>query len=324
MTVATKPKSTKAARATKASTVTNVGKDANGGPMSQPAVMPFVFGSETAPASAALPALDRMNEKLSRRLRSIFEGMSRSKVKLAAQATATIRYEDWQQSQPDYLCLSIFSFLSPTTVAMLSLDAALIMRIVDARYGGGGVAARQGHHELTPTEEHCAARLVDAIAEALNDSWNEVVPVSFQLKSRETNQAFANVARRDDQVAVVSFDVEIAGVAACPVQIIYPLVSLRQVERELALGTRDEVTEADFLWRARLSHALSQVRLDARTVLARPEMKMGDVLNLRPGDIIPVNIPPYVPLLVGNCELALGIVGDHDGTAAIRIERINK
>lgn len=305
-------------------TKTKGGKAADAGSQSVTGAQPFVFGSEAAPVSTALPALDRMNEKLSRRLRAIFEGMSRSKVKLTPRATATMRYEDWQQDQPDYLSLSIFSFLSPTTVAMVALDAALIMRMVDARYGGSGAAARPGNHEFTPTEENCATRLVEALAEALNDNWNEVVPVNFQLKSRETNQAFANVARRDEQVAVVSFDIEIASVAARPVQIIYPLVTLRQVERELALGTKEETADTDFLWRARLRHALGHVRVNARTVLARPEMKMRDVLNLRPGDIIPVNIPPHVPLLVGNRELALGIVGDRDGAAAIRIERINK
>ncbi len=290
----------------------------------QAAAKPFVFGSEPTPVSTALPALDRMNEKLSRRLRTIVEGMSRNKVKLAAQATTTVRYAQWQDEQPDYLSLSIFSFLSPTTVAMLSIDAALIMRMVDARYGGTGASARGGGHELTPSEEHFAGRLIDAIAGALDDSWNEIVPVSFQLKSRETNQAFAIIAHSDEQVAIVSFDIEIAGVAARPLQLIYPMSSLRQVERELAVGTKDEARDTDFLWRGRLRQALGQVRVSARTVLARPEMKMGDVLRLSVGDIIPVNIPAQVPLFVGNRELALGIVGDHDGTAAIRIERITK
>lgn len=285
---------------------------------------PFAFGSEPTPASTALPALDRMNEKLARRLRTVFEAMSRSKLKLAPRPTTVLRYGEWQLEQPDILNLSIFSFLNPTTLAMLSIDPSLIMRMVDARYGGTGATVRAGTHELTSAEEHFAGRLIQAVSEALNESWNEVVQVNFQLKSRETNQTFANIARRDEQVAVISFDIELAGVAAPPLQIVYPLASLRQVERELAAGTKDDVSHSDYVWRLRLRQALGGVRVGARTVLARTEMSMAQVLRLAPGDVIPVTIPAHVPLFVGNRELAVGTVGDHDGCAAIRVERIIK
>lgn len=250
--------------------------------------------------------------------------MSRTKVKLAARSTMTLRYGDWQDEQADYLNLSIFSFLSPTALAMLSVDVSLIVHMVDARYGGTGATVRPGNRELTSAEEHFAGRLIEAVASALNDSWNEIVPVNFQMKSRETNQAFANIARRDEQVAIVAFDIEFAGVGSPPLTIVYPLASLRQVERELALGTREDMADTDFLWRARLRQALGEVRVSARTVLAKPEMTMASVLELQPGDIIPLTIPTTVPLIVGNRELATGVVGDNDGNTAIRIERMKK
>jgi flagellar motor switch protein FliM len=79
----------------------------------------------------------------------------------------------------------------------------------------------------------------------------------------------------------------------------------------------------DPLWQARLARQMGGIRLPAKTVLARPTLTLNELLNLKNGDVIPVTIERYLPLLVGNRALAQGTLGEQNGRAAFMIEKIN-
>jgi flagellar motor switch protein FliM len=68
--------------------------------------------------------------------------------------------------------------------------------------------------------------------------------------------------------------------------------------------------------------ALGEVRLQARSVLARPTVSVSELLDLKPGDVIPISLPAIVPLLVSGRQIALGKMGEQDGRAALKIEKV--
>jgi flagellar motor switch protein FliM len=67
---------------------------------------------------------------------------------------------------------------------------------------------------------------------------------------------------------------------------------------------------------------MRDIRLPARTVLARPNLSLADLMQLKAGDIIPVTISRSVPLIVGDRIVAHGSIGDQDGRAAFQIEKL--
>ena len=74
--------------------------------------------------------------------------------------------------------------------------------------------------------------------------------------------------------------------------------------------------------RAERDAAVGEVRIQARTVLARPELPLSELMQLQPGDVIPVSLPKSVPLIVAGRRVALGSVGEKDGKAALKIEKM--
>ena len=62
--------------------------------------------------------------------------------------------------------------------------------------------------------------------------------------------------------------------------------------------------------------------LPARTVLARPDLSLADLRQLKAGDIFPVTINRSLPLIVGDRIVALGSFGEQDGRAAFQIEKL--
>lgn len=287
------------------------------------AARPFAFGSEAARPMSALPALDRMNERMARRVRELVEPFARAKPTVAAEPTQVRPFAEWSAAQAEFSSLSLYSFRPLKGSVLLSIGPALVSRLVDAFYGGSGMPSQNASREFTGTEESLLARLAEGLVGALAEVWGEVIAVKPQLRSRETNVSFAAIAKGDEPVAVCRFTIVPGRGDPAPVEIVYPVAALRSVEAELAAKSTEEVSARGGEWRERLAAAVGSVRVKARTVLARPELSLAELMELRAGDVIPVSLPAHVPLLVEGRPVALGTIGEHDGRAALRIEKID-
>ena len=78
----------------------------------------------------------------------------------------------------------------------------------------------------------------------------------------------------------------------------------------------------DPVWQSRIARRMRDIRLPARTVLARPNLSLADLMELKVGDVIPVTIGRALPLIVGNRIVAHGTIGEQDGRAAFQIEKL--
>ena len=285
---------------------------------------PFAFGSDAARPMNTLPALDRMNERMSRRLRDLLEQFVRVKPVVVAEDSMIRIFGDWKAEQAEFVSLSMYGFKPMKGSVLLALQPEFVSRLVDWFYGGSGDAAASSAREFTATEESLLGRLADSIVADLAAVWTEVIPARPQLRSRETTVEFATLARSDEPVAITRFIVKFDRGAPAIVDIVYPVSSLRSVEQELLATSPEDVSARGEEWRERLVAAVGQVRVKARTVLARPELSLAELMQLRVGDVIPISLPAQVPLLVEGRPIALGTIGEHDGRAALKIEKLDK
>lgn len=288
------------------------------------AARPFAFGGEAARPMSSLSALDRMNERMIRRMRDLIEPFARTKPRVVAEPTRICSFADWQAEQPEFTSLSVYGFKPLKGAIVLSIEPAFVSRLVDAFYGGKGVPSSTRTREFTATEESLVARLTETLIGALAEVWSEVVPAKPQLRSRETNVGFASVARAEDPVAVSRFTLTPWDDQSSMIEVIYPVASLRSVEAELAAKANEDATSRGDEWRQRLGAAIGEVRVQARTVLARPQLSLSELMQLQAGDVIPVTLPARVPLLVEGRRIAVGTVGENDGRAALKIEKIEQ
>lgn len=283
---------------------------------------PYALGSTSLRPMTALPALERMGEKMARRMRDVIEPFGRTKPRVVADTVAVRRFDAWRAEQPEFTSLSLYSFRPLKGGVLLAIQSDLVSRLVDSFYGGSGAQALNKPREFTATEERLLARLSEALIGTLADIWSEILPVQPKLNSRETNSAFASLVRDDEPVAIARFSVALAQGHSALVDILYPVSSLRAVETELCARMHDDGGIASRAWRERMGSALADVRIEARSVLARPNISVAELLQLQPGDVIPISVPALVPLLVAGRPIALGRIGDQDGRAALQIEKL--
>ena len=283
----------------------------------------YALGQEAARASDKLPALERMGEKVARSLKDAIEPLARARAQVPAPRMALSSFGEWQAALPFFTSLSHYRLRPLKGGMLIAIDPGFVTALVESFYGGGSRATRPHKAaDFTQSEELLLKRLVDKLVEILALHWRDLTPVEPVLAARETNIAHVGFLRPADSVAVQTFEIA-AGPMRGEIAIVYPLAMLRPIEARLASKVHDDDDAGSTDdWRRRLGAALSQVSLPVRSVLARPEISVAALLALKPGDVIPINLPPRTPLLAGRHRIAEGVIGEQDGRAALMIERV--
>ncbi|HEY0327197.1 MAG TPA: FliM/FliN family flagellar motor switch protein [Allosphingosinicella sp.] len=284
---------------------------------------PFSFGSGSSQPSAALPALDRINERLARRIRDLIEPYIRAKPRVIADPAVLRPLRDWQAEQRQFVGLSLFTMKPLKGTLTVCVPSEFVSRLVDAYYGGTGADHDLEAREFTATEERLLARLSENLVGLVAEAWREVAPIEPALRGRETSPALTGVGGPDETAVICRFIVTPPHGRPASIDILFPAAALRSVEGALAAKVGDDSGRGEE-WRNKLSAALADIRIDARTVLARPELSVGELVQLKVGDVIPVSIPAMVPLLVEGRTVALGSIGEQDGKAALKVDKITR
>jgi len=287
-----------------------------------PDVQPFVFGQEGPRPAERLTGLERMGEKIARAIRPAIEPIARARVSVTNEPLALRSYQDWQDEQPEFSALTLYRLRPLKGGMLIQIDADFIATLVEIFYGGApGANVKRKPGDFTASEELLLNRLLEKISTILASHWNEVTPVELAFGTRETNALHVPFLRPDEMVVVQNFTIA-AGVQPTVISVLYPLSMLRPIEEKLDARVHDEDLAANQDWRWRLGEALSQVSLPVRSVLARPEISVAELLALKPGDVIPITLPPRTPLLAGARMIADGVIGEQDGRAALMIEKV--
>jgi flagellar motor switch protein FliM len=285
-------------------------------------VQPYAFGRQSSEPVAAISGLDKLGDRLAKRLRAIVEPYSGGRPAVNARPLDDTMFMMWDACVPAFSSLSIYRLHPIKGPVIMRVDAELISQLVDRFYGGNSTRVAADRHDFTPTEARLIARLTESIIAALVECWAEIVPLEPVLTGRETGLAQAEIMASDADVVIQSFEVDLGGSDRRVIEFVYPRDGFAGIEVGAPAKKAEERRAVDPVWQARLGRRLEDVRFPARTVLARPNLKIAELVALKPGDVIPIHIARHLPLLIGDRIFAHGTIGEQDGCAAFMIEKL--
>jgi flagellar motor switch protein FliM len=270
-------------------------------------------------ASNDFPRLVKIGAKL---LRGFTETLASAgvPVTLADRGYTTQRFGDWKEALAPEIAVARYRAAPMKGGLLVSLPTELIARMVDRLYGGDGLHDR-ANAQLGAAEKRLFARMAKDIAEVLDAGWLDVMPVAPALVGEAYAAEEVLLTPPDHQVIVQEFTVTSGKHELGNVAVVYPAAALRGIAA-LHADDEDEAVEIDPVWQARLADAVLQAHLPIRTVLARPTVALDMLINLKPGDVIPVTLPAHVPLTAAGKLFAHGTIGEANGHAAIKIEKL--
>jgi flagellar motor switch protein FliM len=280
------------------------------------------LGSSNPNPFGDLVTLQHLSARLAKGLKPIFEDMLRRDLRTWAEPLAVQRYADYKAERAGALAAwAPLAMGGARQRAQLVLDAKFVLEMLDAFFGGDGEAPNPLPAEFTPAAEALVARIGQALIGPLDTAWEPLARIAFRAEaSLSVAQPFEMPG--DEPVVVTRFGVAEGDHKPSFVDILYPVSALKPHTASLLVKVHDKPEEVEPEWRSGLTRAVMGVALPVRSVLCEPRISLARLMELKAGDIIPVDFGSQVPVMVAARRLGTGEVGTSNGRAAVRLSSI--
>ncbi len=282
-------------------------------------VIPYDLADQDRIVRGQLPVLEKIHAGFVRQFEEGLEQMLQRPVEVSEDGLQTVRTSDYIHSLSLPVSLNFIELPQLNGEALIAIDPAMVFTIVDIYFGGAGkhtnpVVGR----DFTPTESRVIQLVLNQLLQDLAEAWEPVMPVTPKFTKSESDPEYSVLAGSRDMLVIAGFrmDLEESGGEfhiALPVSVIEPVRDL------LDGGLRKSKSGNQEDWLQDLQRNLQDAKVDLCGVIARTRTTLRDVLDMNPGDVIPVSNPQEVTLQVGNEPVFTGQFGVNRERNAVKI-----
>lgn len=272
-----------------------------------------------------LHTLQHLSARLARGMRGVFEPLLRTEVRTWAEPLVVQRFIDYRAERAEGLTAWLPLVMAPSTgQALVVFDGRFVLELLDLFFGGNGHVAHELPGEFTPSAEAMVERLGLMLAGPIKAAWEPLARIDFKPGRVEANPTLLADLDGDDAVVITRFGIAAGTAKPMFIDLVYPVAALKPHAPSLTGKVHAKTAEPDPVWRNSLTKAVMDVRFPIRSVLAEPVVSLSMLMDLKPGDVIPISFGADVPVMVGGDRLGAGTVGASNGRAAIRLNSITR
>lgn len=152
-------------------------------------------------------------------------------------------------------------------------------------------------------------------------SWEPVYPVEFEYIRSEMNTQFANIATPNEVVVATTFTIELGPVSG-EMHFCTPYSMIEPIRDILTSSLQGETLEMDKRWVRLMTQQIQTAEVEIVANLGSARATLGDILNMKAGDVIPIAIPEAVEATVDGVPVMECTYGRFNGQYALRVEKL--
>ncbi|HEC06766.1 MAG TPA: flagellar motor switch protein FliM [Thiolapillus brandeum] len=280
---------------------------------------PFDFTDQEHLTRNQLPVLETVHQRFVRHFTISLYRMLKHTAEVKLQEPRLVKYAEYMDSLETPSSINLIRVQPLAGKALIVIDAALVFIAVDNYFGGDGrfQTVRAGT-DFTPTERRVIQLMINLALEDLCKSWEPVAALNFEYAKSETNPRFVNIATPAELVAVTNIEIGLDGGGGF-FQLVLPLNMIEPLRSQMEPGMPKVEEEQDSDWLRALQADLLKVKVELDSTLVELPKTLGEVLNLQPGDVIPVDLDEQVTLRAAGVPVVQGYFGVARGNNAIKI-----
>lgn len=175
---------------------------------------------------------------------------------------------------------------------VIGLDRRFIFSLIDAAFGGdGSMPPFEADRPFTSLEARLARSVFSIVVPEFEDLVNTITPASFELEKLESKLDFQILGQTDVPVIAVQVLFQILDNGGrmfmiIPQSALYPIRKL--LERTRAL----DGASVDPEWQKKMQDGLASASMSLKGIIEGPEMTLGEIADLKPGQILRLNADP--------------------------------
>jgi flagellar motor switch protein FliM len=280
-------------------------------------VQPFDFGAQRINRTQ-LPMLQLIGKTFAERAKVTLSGLVNREVACEFTSIDSVKPSDLTASLPAPGSVAVVRLKPLAGQALVSVEPGLLLALMDGFFGGSGSGAVGGQAAVAPATQRFLALIVRSVSADFTHAWTPVSPLEIELIKQETNPRLLPLGAAQELLTVVRFTAEFASVAG-RIDWVLPDTLLAPLREALASDGAKGPAAKQEAWAPELSAALQEAQVEVRAILAQAEISLRELVRLAPGDIIPIDPPQDVSLLVGEVALRRGRFGISQGRNALKI-----
>jgi flagellar motor switch protein FliM len=284
----------------------------------------YDFTNQVRIVRGRMPTLEMINERFARLFRSSLFNMLRRTPEVAVAPVRMQKFSEYVHSLHVPTNLNLVKILPLRGTGLVVLDPKFVFAVVDNFFGGSGRFAKIEGREFTATETRVIHMLLKHIFAGVKEAWSHVATLDIEYINSEINPHFANIVSPTEIVVITSFHVELDG-GGGEVHITMPYAMVEPMRELLDAGVASDRVEHDERWGQALKEEIEDAEVELSTMLGRARMTMQQLLDMKPGDVIPCDFNGRATVFAEDVPVFRGTFGVSHGQQAVQIEeRVNR
>ncbi|MFC3095042.1 flagellar motor switch protein FliM [Alteromonas sediminis] len=258
----------------------------------------YDFSSQDRIVRGRMPTLEIVNERFARHMRVSLFNMMRRSAEVSINGIQMIKFGEYIHTLFVPTSLNMVRFRPLKGTGLITMEARLVFILVDNFFGGDGrYHAKIEGREFTPTERRIIQMLLKIIFEDYKEAWAPVMDVSFEYLDSEVNPAMANIVSPTEVVVISSFHIELDG-GGGDFHVSLPYSMLEPIRELLDAGVQSDKEDTDLRWSKALRDEIMDVDVLLTTHMLDFELSLQELMDVKAGDVIPVEIPEHITVLI--------------------------
>lgn len=269
-----------------------------------------------------MPTMEIINERFARNIRIGLFNFIRRSPEISVGAIKVQKYSAFLREIVVPTNFNIVSVKPLRGSGLIVCDPTLVFAVIDSLFGGNGkFHTRIEGRDFSPTEQRIINRLVDVIREEYKKAWHGIYPVELEYQRSEMQPQFANVATPSEIIVATSLTLEI-GDTSGTIHFCIPYATLEPIRDVLYSTVQGDSIGTDRRWVKLLTHQIQAAEVDLVVELGKAPANVEQLLALKPGDFIELDLEPLVQAKVDGVPVFECQYGTSNGKYAIKIENI--
>lgn len=224
------------------------------------------------------------------------------------------KYGEYVKSLYVPTSINTFSLTGMVGYSAIVLDAKLVYALVNVFFGGGTRPTQIEGREFTFTEQRVIKLILGTIIDAIKNSWKELSDVEFLAVETEMNPAHLSAYSNTDVLMIRPFKVEFSG-GGGEVQLLMPGTVVDGIFRNRKSKIQEgEMTTKDIMRARAMSY---ETRVTGE--LSGAKLTIGEIFKLSKGDIIAVDSPEKVDVMVNGVAKFKARMGEVNGKVGLKV-----
>ena len=285
-------------------------------------VRPYNLAKQERIVRGRMPTLEIINERFARLFRIALFNFMRRTAEISVSPVRVLKYSEFVRNLVVPTNLNMVHIKPLRGTSLFIFDPNLVFLVVDNLFGGDGrFHMRVEGRDFTPTEQRIIQRMLEVVFSEYKKAWESVYQVDFEYIRSEMNTQFANIATPSEVVVVTTFNIEL-GSGGGDFHICMPYAMIEPIRDILYSSMQGERMEVDHRWAKLMTKQVQSAEVDLVANLGEAPVNLGQILNMKVGDVISLDIPEAIVAEVDGVPVLECNYGVLNGQYALKVNKI--